>query len=164
MTTTARFAFLALATGLATATPATPAAPATPARAQAVAPGPDTSLSRGELLYTTHCIACHGTEIHWRDKRMATDWPSLQAWVATWQGRMALRWTDDDIAEVARHLNDTVYHFPRPAVRVGWVTGTAGRVEAGLHRFTSAQAVTSGAVSRPSRGATPPRAPGSMLP
>ena len=26
-------------------------------------------ISRGELLYTTHCIACHSTQVHWRDKR-----------------------------------------------------------------------------------------------
>jgi cytochrome c len=35
--------------------------------------------SRGELLYSTHCVACHTAKIHWRDGRAATDcqvsWP-----------------------------------------------------------------------------------------
>lgn len=32
---------------------------------------------RGELLYNTHCVACHSTKMHWRDQRLATDWKSL---------------------------------------------------------------------------------------
>jgi len=29
--------------------------------------------TRGQLLYTTHCIACHDQRMHWRDQRHATD-------------------------------------------------------------------------------------------
>ena len=29
--------------------------------------------SRGELLYSTHCISCHTSEIHWRDNKAATE-------------------------------------------------------------------------------------------
>lgn len=28
---------------------------------------------RGELLYATHCIACHSDKVHWRDKKLVTD-------------------------------------------------------------------------------------------
>ena len=28
------------------------------------------SQSRGELLYSTHCIACHTSQMHWRDKKV----------------------------------------------------------------------------------------------
>jgi len=38
---------------------------------------PTHSLSRGELLYSTHCIACHTAQVHWRDKKQATDWELL---------------------------------------------------------------------------------------
>lgn len=31
-------------------------------------PQPLPTASRGELLYSTHCIACHSTQIHWREK------------------------------------------------------------------------------------------------
>jgi mono/diheme cytochrome c family protein len=72
--------------------------------------------SRGELLYSTHCIACHTSQAHWRDKRIATDRSSLEAEVRRWQATAMLRWSEDDIADVTRYLNDTFYRFP-------WATG-----------------------------------------
>jgi mono/diheme cytochrome c family protein len=69
--------------------------------------------TRGELLYSTHCIACHSTQMHWRDKRVATDWPTLKEQMGLWQARAMLGWTEDDVTEVARHLNDSIYHYPR---------------------------------------------------
>jgi mono/diheme cytochrome c family protein len=72
--------------------------------------------SRGELLYTTHCIACHSTQMHWRDQRRATDLDSLREQVRLWQGRAQLSWGEDDIAEVTRYLNQRIYRFgPAPA-------------------------------------------------
>ena len=82
------------------------AALAAPAAAQAP------PSARGELLYGTHCIACHREQMHWREKRVAVDWPSLKLQVALWQGRALLAWSDDDVTEVARFLNDTIYHYP----------------------------------------------------
>jgi cytochrome c len=32
--------------------------------------------SRGQLLYETHCIACHSTQVHWRDQHVVRDWPA----------------------------------------------------------------------------------------
>ena len=69
--------------------------------------------TRGQLLYTTHCIACHNSQIHWRDNRQARDWSSLKAQVRRWQGSAGLQWSEADIVEVARHLNNTIYHFPQ---------------------------------------------------
>ena len=69
--------------------------------------------SRGELLYSTHCIACHTTQMHWRDKRQASDWNSLKAQVRAWQATAKLGWSEDDVLEVARHLNDSFYRFPQ---------------------------------------------------
>ena len=42
-------------------------------------------ISRGELLYTTHCIACHSTQVHWRNRKVVKNWPGLQAEVGRWQ-------------------------------------------------------------------------------
>lgn len=75
---------------------------------------PVKAQSRGELLYTTHCIACHGTQVHWRDKKQVLDWPSLRAQVRYWQAQAMLGWSDDDIGSVARYLNDTFYRLPPP--------------------------------------------------
>lgn len=81
---------------------------APPAHAQGAEP------SRGRLLYETHCIACHNSQMHWRDQRLARDWAGLLAQVRGWQARAELGWSDGDITEVARHLNDTIYRFQRP--------------------------------------------------
>ena len=83
---------------------------AAPAAAQTAA-----TPSRGELLYDTHCKACHREQLHWRDKKLATDWPSLREQVRHWQATALLGWSEADIVEVTRHLNDAYYHFPREA-------------------------------------------------
>jgi hypothetical protein len=79
------------------------------------ATAPAMAQSRGALLYATHCIACHTTEVHWRDQRSASDWPALKAQVRRWQDAASLAWGDDDILAVSRYLNDSVYHFDRSA-------------------------------------------------
>jgi mono/diheme cytochrome c family protein len=73
--------------------------------------------TRGELLYTTHCIACHSSQVHWRAKREATDWPSLKMQVRQWQSSIGLQWSEADIVEVARYLNTTTYRYPQTSDR-----------------------------------------------
>jgi len=73
---------------------------------------PNAVESRGELLYSTYCIGCHTTQIHWRDKRLATNWFTLKDQVRRWSSNTGLAWGDDDIVLVARHLNTLYYHFP----------------------------------------------------
>lgn len=87
------------------------APPAPPASRVAGDPG------RGQLLYETHCRACHSTQMHWRDNRRVQDWASLLAQVRQWQSRAHLGWTDDDVQAVARHLNDHIYRLPAPEQR-----------------------------------------------
>ena len=67
--------------------------------------------SRGELLYSTHCISCHTSEIHWRDKKAAIDWASLKFQVRRWQGTTGLGWSEDDIDHVTRYLNESIYRY-----------------------------------------------------
>lgn len=69
---------------------------------------------RGELLYSNHCIACHSTQIHWRDKKLAKDYQSLLAEIGRWQKLGGLGWNDEDISVVARYLNTLHYHYPAP--------------------------------------------------
>lgn len=74
---------------------------------------PGAAGSRGQMLYGHHCIACHNTQMHWRDKKLATDWASLKAQVRHWQAVAQLNWSEDDIDDVARYLNDSIYRFPQ---------------------------------------------------
>jgi mono/diheme cytochrome c family protein len=87
------------------------------AGALALAPAAQ-AQSRGELLYSTHCIACHTTQMHWRDKKLATDWNSLKAQVRRWQAAAQLHWNEDDILAVTRHLNERIYRFEQTSDRL----------------------------------------------
>jgi mono/diheme cytochrome c family protein len=78
---------------------------------------PESVSSRGELLYSTHCIECHTTQIHWRANRRAVDWETLKFQVRRWQGVLNLNWTEADADDVAHYLNDTIYRFPRQVSR-----------------------------------------------
>lgn len=71
-----------------------------------------TGESRGELLYATHCNACHSSEIHWREKKLATDWDSLKVQVRRWQANIGLNWSEEEVTEVAHYLNKLHYAFP----------------------------------------------------
>ena len=75
------------------------------------------AVARGELLYGTHCQACHTTQVHWREKRIATDWAGLTAQVERWQSNARLGWSAEDIDAVVQYLNVRFYRFPdtRPA-------------------------------------------------
>ena len=78
--------------------------------------------TRGEQLYSTHCVACHTTQMHWRNDRQAFDWESLKFQVCRWPGNAGLAWNDADIAKVSRYLNETIYHYPQINDRVGMVS------------------------------------------
>lgn len=68
--------------------------------------------TRGELLYSTHCNACHTAKIHWRDKKLAADMDGLKIQVRRWQGNIGLDWTEEEITDVVRYLNAVYYRFP----------------------------------------------------
>lgn len=82
------------------------------ATALVAAQGSGTGDPRGELLYSTYCIGCHTTQVHWREKRLATDWNSLKFQVHRWQQNVAPGLDEDDVSAIARHLNGLYYHFP----------------------------------------------------
>ena len=81
--------------------------------------------SRGELLYSTHCIGCHTTKAHWRDGRAATDWPGVVSQVAKWQSANSLSWNEQDVLAVSRYLNVSFNHFEPAAPLPAASTGTA---------------------------------------
>jgi mono/diheme cytochrome c family protein len=70
--------------------------------------------SRGELLYATHCLACHTDKVHWRDHRVAGNFNALRYEVRRWQKMSTLGWNAEDIEAVARYLNTVYYHYPVP--------------------------------------------------
>jgi mono/diheme cytochrome c family protein len=83
--------------------------------------------TRGELLYATHCNACHTTQMHWRERRVATDWAALKAQVRRWQDELKLNWSEADITEVARHLNRRYYQHAERDERAAAAARVAAR-------------------------------------
>ena len=83
--------------------------------------------ARAELLYNTHCIGCHTTQVHWRDRKLVTDWASLLEQVRRWQAIQRLDWGEDDIVRVARHLNRRHYQLPETDAPVGPSASARGR-------------------------------------
>lgn len=81
--------------------------------------------SRGQLLYDTHCVACHTAQVHWRDKKLVGDWASLKAQVQRWQQVSSLGWPAADVVEVSRYLNNTIYHIEKNADRLTLVAPPA---------------------------------------
>lgn len=77
--------------------------------------GQQPAPTRGQMLYDTHCVECHNSQLHWRARQQARDWATLRLEVHRWQAAASLGWSDADIDEVTRHLNDTIYQFPTPA-------------------------------------------------
>ena len=51
-------------------------------------------------------------EVHWREKKRASDWSSLKAQVRRWEDNIGLGWNEEDIESVARYLNSNSYRFP----------------------------------------------------
>ena len=47
--------------------------------------------------------------MHWRGRKLVTDWPSLKEQVRRWQAVQRLNWSEDDIVQVSRHLNSLFY-------------------------------------------------------
>lgn len=81
--------------------------------AAAAAAQPAAEVSRGQLLYDTHCLACHSEKLHWRDGRLVKDWPTLKHQVQRFQEVAHLGWSDDDVQAVAEYLNRSIYRLPQ---------------------------------------------------
>lgn len=81
---------------------------------------------RGRLLYGTHCIACHTTDVHWRDKHIVQSWSDLIYQVNRMQTNAGQKWEMAEIIDVAAYLNDEFYQMPCPMAGCG---GSHARVD-----------------------------------
>ena len=66
------------------------------------------AAERGHLLYETHCIGCHGSVAHVRERR-ARSHAEIAQQVARWQANQGLNWSAQDIDVVERYLDRRFY-------------------------------------------------------
>jgi len=68
---------------------------------------------RGKLLYTNSCTKCHSSQAHIRDSRKAQNIGEIQAQVQRWVQNNNLKWTQEDINDVAHYLNVQYYKYSK---------------------------------------------------
>jgi len=71
-------------------------------------------MQRGRVLYESSCTGCHAVSVHGRETREARDFEAVRAWVARWSASLGLKWTGDEVNDVAAHLNAAYYGFRCP--------------------------------------------------
>lgn len=69
---------------------------------------------RGRALYEMRCLACHSQSVHGRQKRLAADFEDVRAWVGRWNESLGLRWSREEIDDVAFYVNRSYYGFSCP--------------------------------------------------
>jgi hypothetical protein len=67
--------------------------------------------SRGDMLYTNHCLGCHESIVHIRNKRQVKNLTALQSTVSHWSQELGLRWSSREINDVVLYLNLHYYHY-----------------------------------------------------
>lgn len=67
---------------------------------------------RGRLLYANHCTSCHASTLHVRDQRKIKNPAEMRAMILRWSGELKLNWSENELADVYRYLNNRYYKFP----------------------------------------------------
>ena len=78
-------------------------------------PAASQDAERGRVLYETFCITCHYEHVHERPpgRSVVKSYTGLRAQVARWSGRTRMRFTPEDVDDVAEYLNRSHYKFQK---------------------------------------------------
>ncbi len=68
---------------------------------------------RGKMLYQNHCIACHESRVHIRERKKAKDYEDIEKFAARFGTIAGVEWNDADMAAVVEYLNRKYYKFDR---------------------------------------------------
>lgn len=81
--------------------------------AAAAVPTSAQDAERGRVLYETFCMSCHYERVHERpsQRSLVKSSTDLRAQVARWSERTRMRFTPEDVDDVAEYLNRSHYKF-----------------------------------------------------
>lgn len=68
-------------------------------------------VERGRLLYENHCLGCHESVVHVREKRRVKSAPALRAEIAARAQAAGLRWSAEEVDDVLRYLDRRYYRL-----------------------------------------------------
>ena len=74
-------------------------------------------VSRGQLLYETHCVVCHREGLHERQNSKVASYSDLRYQVERWTKETRRRFTPDEREDLIEFLDATHYRLylrPRP--------------------------------------------------
>lgn len=85
----------------------------------ALAQAPD--ISRGQLLYETHCATCHNERLHHREKSIIRSYAALRAEVGRRAAQTNRVFSPDELEDVIEFLDRSHYRLdlplPKPAAK-----------------------------------------------
>lgn len=64
---------------------------------------------RGQLLYENHCMGCHESLIHVRERRHAKTLDELRDQIDRWAKELNLGWGSEEVGDVLDYLNASYY-------------------------------------------------------
>lgn len=74
-------------------------------------------LQRGKELHDNHCRMCHDSIAYKRGDRIAQNYAQIKAQVTRWQTNTGLRWSAEDVENVAAYVARTYYKLDAPAAQ-----------------------------------------------
>jgi hypothetical protein len=73
---------------------------------------------RGRLLYENHCMVCHTSVVHVRERRKAASREEIQAWIQHWRNELGLQWGTAEVDDVTEYLNHRYYHLKTDGIGI----------------------------------------------
>lgn len=70
-------------------------------------------VAAGKAQLEENCTSCHGSEVYTRTERRITSRRGLSTQVQRCQLSLNLNWFEDEVENVAEHLNQNYYHFSK---------------------------------------------------
>lgn len=74
---------------------------------------PAAALDGGRIqqLYENHCLACHESAIHIRERSKVRSLTDIEGWVRHWEQALELHWDDETVDGMVRFLNYRHYRY-----------------------------------------------------
>lgn len=78
-------------------------------------PGAAQDAERGRVLYETFCMTCHYERVHERsrERSVVKSYADVRKQAARWSERTRMRFTPEDVDDVAEYLNRSHYKFQK---------------------------------------------------